>query len=109
MRDMLVLLKRKKQRQQRNRWWVRPLWQDRKTKSEYWTATKKMRDHGDFSYFDMYIRMMPETFDRLHDLVKDDLTKQHVVREPLTSNERLALTLRYLSSGMAFKDVAMAY
>ncbi|XP_064481285.1 uncharacterized protein LOC135394439 [Ornithodoros turicata] len=68
-----------------------------------------MRDSGDVQSFVLYFRMTPDVFDYLHDLVKDDLTKQHVVREPLSSHERLALTLRYLSSGMAFKDVAMAY
>ncbi|XP_064460399.1 uncharacterized protein LOC135370547 [Ornithodoros turicata] len=68
-----------------------------------------MRDSGDVQSFVLYFRMTPDVFDYLHDLVKDDLTKQHVVREPLSSYERLALTFRYLSSGMAFKDVAMAY
>lgn len=54
---------------------------------------KKMRDHGDFTYFNMYFRMMPDVFDHLHNIVRDDLTKQHVIREPLMSYERLALTL----------------
>ncbi|XP_064479041.1 uncharacterized protein LOC135392252 [Ornithodoros turicata] len=53
--------------------------------------------------------MGPEQFDILHRLVEKDLTKAHLCREPISSAERLAFTLRYLSSGIDFKDVAMAY
>ncbi|KAL3253145.1 hypothetical protein MRX96_054657 [Rhipicephalus microplus] len=54
--------------------------------------------------------MSPATFDVLHSLVKEKLTKdQCSSREPISSGERLALTLRYLSSGMLVRDAAMAF
>ncbi|XP_040357268.1 protein ANTAGONIST OF LIKE HETEROCHROMATIN PROTEIN 1-like [Ixodes scapularis] len=59
--------------------------------------------------FFKFYRMMPDKFDQLHALVRDDLTKEFLCREPLSSEQRLAITLRYLSSGSAIKDVALAF
>ncbi|KAL3193943.1 hypothetical protein MRX96_016511 [Rhipicephalus microplus] len=66
--------------------------------------------NGDESLFYTFYRMSPATFDVLHSLVKEKLTKdQCPSREPISSGERLALTLRYLSSGMLVRDAAMAF
>ncbi|KAH8035822.1 hypothetical protein HPB51_008893 [Rhipicephalus microplus] len=54
--------------------------------------------------------MSPATFVVLHSLVKEKLTKdQCPSRDPIASGERLALTLRYLSSGMLVRDAAIAF
>lgn len=55
---------------------------------------KRMRD-GDVDFFVRFYRMTPPTFDELHDMVKEDLTRQFFIREPLPSEERLAIALRY--------------
>ncbi|CAN7939825.1 unnamed protein product [Ixodes hexagonus] len=67
-----------------------------------------MRD-GDHDFFFKFYRMTPRLFDVLLTYVKEDLTRQHVVREPLEPGERLAITLSYLASGQDIKDVTMAY
>ncbi|KAH9362001.1 hypothetical protein HPB48_014940 [Haemaphysalis longicornis] len=67
-----------------------------------------MKD-SDLGLLYSYYRMSPETFDSLHGLVGERLTMERLCREPLSSGERLALTLRYLSSGMRIPDVAMAF
>ncbi|KAH7933036.1 hypothetical protein HPB49_007164 [Dermacentor silvarum] len=59
--------------------------------------------------FRKYYRMTPETFEKLHSLLETRLSKQWVVREPVPSRCRLAITLRYLASGMQIQDVAMAF
>ncbi|KAL3248700.1 hypothetical protein MRX96_017786 [Rhipicephalus microplus] len=70
---------------------------------------EKMKN-GDESLFYTFYRMSPATFDVLHSLVKEKLTKdQCPSREPISSGERLSLTLRYLSSGMLVRDAAMAF
>ncbi|KAL3229430.1 hypothetical protein MRX96_023613 [Rhipicephalus microplus] len=70
---------------------------------------KEMKN-GDESLFYTIYRMSPATFDMLHSLVKEKLTKgQCPSREPISSGERLALTLRYLSSGMLVRDAAKAF
>ncbi|KAL3196047.1 hypothetical protein MRX96_045384 [Rhipicephalus microplus] len=54
--------------------------------------------------------MSPATFDVLQSLVQEKLMKdQCPSREPISSGERLALTLRYLSSSMLVRDAAMAF
>ncbi|KAL3222874.1 hypothetical protein MRX96_028306 [Rhipicephalus microplus] len=74
---------------------------------KYWTEKMK---NGYESLFYTFYRMSPATFDVLHSLVKEMLTKdQCPSREPISSGERLALTLRYLSSGMLVRDAAMAF
>lgn len=87
---MLVL---KQAQLQTKKTWIRPLWQHRKTESEYYTAMQVMRKE-DTEYFFRYYRMTPDLFDKLHSLVKERITKEYVVREPITSGERLAMTLR---------------
>ncbi|KAH7934091.1 hypothetical protein HPB49_021424 [Dermacentor silvarum] len=98
----LLLIIRRRQALSR-RQWVRPVWTKRADESEYFTA------NGDDSLFFKFYRMSPETFDALHDLVRDRLSKEWVCRDPISSGERLALTLRYLSSGMLIRDAAMAF
>lgn len=50
--------------------------------------------NGDHELFYMYYRMAPSTFDALHSLVGERLTKEWLCREPVSSGERLAMTLR---------------
>ncbi|XP_070392388.1 uncharacterized protein [Dermacentor albipictus] len=104
--QLLLIMKRKQALSRKH--WVRPVWTKRADESEFFTAMKVMKN-GDDSLFFKFYRMSPETFDALHDMVRDRLTKEWVCREPISSGERLALTLRYLSSGMLVRDVAMAF
>ncbi|XP_064469243.1 uncharacterized protein LOC135383875 [Ornithodoros turicata] len=68
-----------------------------------------MRKCGDDRMFQKFYRMPSSTFDELHRLVQSALSKEHAVREPISSQERLAMTIRFLSSGMQIKDIALAY
>ena len=43
--------------------------------------------------------MSPERFDHLDRLIQDKITRKHDVREPISPEERLAMTLRYLATG----------
>ncbi|KAH7936729.1 hypothetical protein HPB49_003414 [Dermacentor silvarum] len=106
----LYLLKKKALLLQPNprRWWVRPSWQNRKTESEFYTTTLFLMTH-DLEVFRKYYRMTPETFEKLHSLLETRISKQWVLREPVPSRCRLAITLRYLASGMQIQDVAMAF
>ncbi|KAK8758607.1 hypothetical protein V5799_017472 [Amblyomma americanum] len=90
------------------RWWVRPIWENRKQESEFHTAMPLLMN-GDTEYFQKYYRMSSEKFEELHSLVEGPLTKLFVVREPIPSRARLAMTLRYMASGMQIQDVAMAF
>lgn len=105
LRLLLIL----KQRQMGAReHWVRPVWENRARESEFFTAVEKMKN-GDATLFYKYYRMTPETFGKLHSLVKFGLTREWLCREPISSGERLAMCPRYLASGMSIPDVAMAF
>ncbi|KAK8761308.1 hypothetical protein V5799_027424 [Amblyomma americanum] len=90
------------------RWWTRPIWQNRKEESVFYTVMPLLIS-GDPEYFKKYYRMTPEKFEGLHSLLEEHLTKPYVVREPLPSRARLAITLRYLVSGMYMQDVALEF
>ncbi|XP_049272560.1 uncharacterized protein LOC119396511 [Rhipicephalus sanguineus] len=111
LKKKLLLLKLKEQQQQqqqRRRVWVRPAILERKERSLYYTAMRRLRE-GDHDAFPKLYRMTPRLFDILLSFVEDDLTRQHFVREPLEPAERLAITLSYLASGKDIKEVANAY
>ncbi|KAL3200961.1 hypothetical protein MRX96_043178 [Rhipicephalus microplus] len=78
--------------QRQRRWWVRPSWRTRHAESEFFTTMKKMRA-GDLEYFKKYYRMSPSQFDYILSLVKEDLERETFIREPISSAERLAMTL----------------
>ena len=49
--------------------------------------------------------MTPERFNHLHELVRDKITKSDTsFRKSISSHERLAVTLRFLSSGVVMKE-----
>nr|XP_037286166.1 uncharacterized protein LOC119179199 [Rhipicephalus microplus] len=92
----------------KRRWQVRPLWMNRRVESEFFTLMLLLMA-GDREYFKKYYRMTPETFEELHSLVEEPLTRMLVTRDPVPSKARLAITIRYLASGMYIQDVAMAF
>ena len=50
--------------------------------------------HKDPEQFLRYYRMMHSTSERLHTLLETKLTKQYVVREPISLQAQLAITFR---------------
>lgn len=54
-----------------------------------------------------FMRMTPESFDKLYNLLGPHLTKQFCVRSPISALIRLQLTLRYLASGDS--QISIAY
>ncbi|XP_077506666.1 uncharacterized protein LOC144115904 [Amblyomma americanum] len=59
--------------------------------------------------FFRYYRMNPQQFDGARKIVRVDLERHHLCRVIVCSEERLAIALRFLSSGMAIKQVAMVF
>ena len=55
------------------------------------------------------MRMSPEVFDKLLSIVGPHITKQYVVRTPISAKLRLELTLRYLASGDSFISLSYAF
>lgn len=53
--------------------------------------------------------MSPESFDELKELVRPYIQRNTFHREPISAEERLAITIRYLASGMSQTDIALSF
>ena len=104
----VMMLQRKKQlvkKKEIKRFWQRGIFRDRKIHSEYFHLYQTLRD-TDREFHYRYLRMSKERFDHLLSLVREKITKKNtILREAITAEERLVITLRYLSSGMSQQDL----
>ncbi|KAK3917403.1 Putative nuclease [Frankliniella fusca] len=102
LRTLAYLAKQKKDR----RWWVRPIFLDRKLAGAWFSLIPVMREFDHDAHFN-FLRMTPAGFDWLLQKVSPFLTKSSIRREPISAGERLAITLRYLASGNS--QVSLSY
>ena len=79
-------------KEERRRWWVRPINERRKEQGDYENLVQEMR-LNDVEMFFNYTRLTVEQFDCLLKLVGPSLQKISF-REPITPGARLTLTLR---------------
>ena len=92
-------------KKQVKRFWRRGIFRDRKLYSEYYTLYQQLRN-SDRELHYRYLRMSKERFDHLLTLIRDKITKNDTkLREAITAEERLVITLRYLASGMSQQDL----
>lgn len=89
---------RNKKRRQRVMW-VRPLFQMRQQLGAYNLLMAELRV-DDVEMYGGFTRMSPEDFDFLLATVHIDITASSVFRRPIEPDMRLAVTLRYLATGM---------
>ena len=99
----VVSIRRRKQvfkKKQIRRLW-RGIFSERELHSEYFHLYQTLRvNDREFHY--QYIRMSKEWFDHLLSLIREEITKKDTsMRKPISAEERLVITLRYLSAGMS--------
>ena len=79
--------------------WVRKIFQERKKYGLYHILTAELRLF-DKEYFFRFVRLTPQRFEHLLSLVGPHLQLTTTkMREPISSAERLVLTMRFLASG----------
>ena len=104
----VMMSKRKTQlvkEKQIKRFWRRGIFKDRKLHSEYYNIYQNLRE-SDREWHYRYVRMSKERFDHLPGLLREKITKKDTqMRVAITAEERLVITLRYLSSGMSQQDL----
>lgn len=89
----LLYRRYKARRRRQRRWWVHPVIDDRLTIGSFVTLYPKLREHP--NKFFNYFRMSVTSFDELLSLVKDDLLPcEYLVRDAISPEEKLAVTLR---------------
>ena len=99
---LLLLVRKRRQRlKYRKRFWVRQIYAERRWKGEFNLLVRDLMlcDH---EYFFRYFRMSPTTFEMLLSWVAPLIKKQSTtMREPISPEERLSVTLQYLVTGDA--------
>ena len=97
-----MLRENTKTRKRKRRFWIRKLYEERNVKGEYKLLINDMRLH-DHEMFFRYFRMFPKTYESLPKLIGPDIKKVSTkMREPIGPDQRLAVTLRYLTQLLLF-------
>lgn len=104
---LAIVMKRKKQRSlesvKKRKCWVREWIWKRNEKGVHANLLKELENEDEASYFNFF-RMSVNDFNFLLGKVKHFITKNDTVMRPaIPPNERLALTLRFLTTGMYIK------
>lgn len=97
---------KKKQR----KYWVRSIFsiERRLQQGASDNLVKEMLVEDTEKYVD-YFRMAPQLFDTLLALVGPVIAKEYVIREPISPDTRLQITLRYLASRDSMKSLSYAF
>ena len=98
----LLLLQRQRQRRRRRRTkWVKEWIRLRKIKGAYASLLKELDDQSED--FRKFLRMDGNAFRELLAMVKEKISKKDTkFRKSICAEERLAITLRFLATGMTF-------
>ncbi|XP_047998378.1 protein ALP1-like [Leguminivora glycinivorella] len=99
---LLLALSRKK------RIWVHDINKKREQYGEYHRLCRELESDDDrfFSYF----RMSKNSYEELHQLLELQISKKNTnYRASITSRQRLAICIRYLSTGDSFQTIAFSF
>ncbi len=83
----------------RRRYWVHPIFVERREKSQFFTVFESYYHHHLQEFFG-YTRMTTSSFDKLFAILELGLTKKIGVREPIGAKERLVVTLYFLGQDL---------
>ena len=88
---------------------MREVYRERDTKGEFSMLIQELRLH-DHEYFFQYFRMLPSKVEELLGYIALDITKCSTkMRDPISADQRLVITLHYLSTGDACTTIGASY
>ena len=102
----LLLARRRKKRNNKTRSYIRPLNSLRNVRGEYAILVNDLRSMDEERHF-QFFRMSKERYNDLLRRLKEKLTFGKNHRYPISADERLVLTLRYLAHGDAQQNLAI--
>ena len=98
----------KKPRKRRSDW-VKPWLQRRESHGFYAQLLSELKLEEP-SIYKNYLRMTAENFDEILSLIKDDISKKNtVMRDSVSAEIQLAITIRFLATGNSYKDLSMGF
>ena len=107
-RLLLLLSRRMKKDKYKKSFWIRKLYQERKTKGEFYLLVQDLRLFDDELFF-RYFRMNASKFEELLLMVAPKIKKNCVSRDCIGPTEMLCVTMRYLATGDCQTTIAMNY
>lgn len=101
----------KKRKKRLRSTWVHPWLAKRSVDGAHQTVLQEFQNVADQQYmFKQFLRMDPETFNQLLELVKPLIQKQDThLRKAISASERLAVTLRFLATGDSYKSLSILF
>ncbi|CAB4034630.1 Hypothetical predicted protein [Paramuricea clavata] len=108
---LLILYRRRKRRirnKSKKRFWVRRLFQQRRTHGEYNNLVKELELHDHELFFKQF-RMYPSQMEEVLSWVAPKIYKRETRADVIKPGERLCVTMRYLATGDAFSTISMSY
>lgn len=104
-----IVMKRRKDKENRKRLWVRSLIKNRETEK---ITENLFRDlmNDESNAFEQYFRMSREQFDVLLEKVRPLISKKDTrMRKAISPETRLAITLRYLATGDSYRSLVLLF
>ncbi|XP_029960905.1 protein ALP1-like [Salarias fasciatus] len=106
---LLIEMLQRRRKRIRRRWSVRPLNESRQETGEFATLAQPLREPGGsekhFRYFGMSVARFDDLVSRLRPFIRHQMTHNM----PVELEQRLAVSLRLLTSGLSQKTVAASY
>nr|XP_014278491.1 uncharacterized protein LOC106682256 [Halyomorpha halys] len=98
----------KKKKRDRRNCWVKEINKHREELGEFHLLFNNLIEDGQ-KFFE-YFQMSYERYCKLHQLIAPEITKQFTTfRRPVSTEERLAVCLRFLATGVSFRTLALSY
>jgi len=97
-------------RRNTRKFWVRPIFtiERRLAQGASNNLVQEMIFEDREKFFN-YFRIIPETFEKLLQIISPRIQKQFVIREPISARIRLQICLRYLTSGDSMVSISYAF
>jgi len=107
---LYTILKERENKKRQRRFWIRPIFspQRRLLQGASTNLVREMQTEDEEKYVN-YFRLPPQLFEDLLKLVGPVIAKEHVVRDPISPEIRLHITLRFLASGDSMKSLSYAF
>lgn len=106
--SLALIVRRRRINKFKRLYWVHPLNLNRDTSGLYEKKVVPLRQYP--SRFFQYFRMSVANFDHIHGLIQTRIQKQTtVMRKPISTQLRLAVTLHHLAEGSTHGAIAFHY
>ena len=113
--SLALVLRRCRRRQeekkkQKRRFWVRNIFSEERKERGEWENFFRELSNDDREYYYRYLRMSPESFEHLFNLVGLLIAKQDTnYKKSIPAKKRLVIMLRYLAEGCSQQALSLGF